>query len=524
MLFTMPCIFFYCSALLFCGLSNPVFAGQTSRVSVSSVGIQHNTESSLPVISADGQKVVFLSGIRLDNTTAIFDIWAHDRTTTKTESVASGLVAQAVSDVSLSSNGRYVGFSVIDNSAKDATKQTVFFIYDRRLRKTQQVINNARGGIYMSADARYISFDGDGIFIHDRLSHKTEQVKLAIPGINLALSADARYVVFIADAPDPVKEDTNRTWDIFVHDRQTLKTERVSVSSTGAQANSGAGFRASISAEGRYVAFVSSASNLVAGDSNAKPDIFVHDRLLHKTERVNVASNGAQSNSNSINALMFPFQLSADGRYVTFISDASNLVAGDSNKMNDVFIHDRLTHKTERVSTATNGTQANNDSENMSVSADGRHVAFASKATNLVTNDTNNQADIFVRDRLIDTSRNANLSIAVTQKVDTLKPKANGDYLYTLTNNGKNTVDDVVLLHLVSDIKAINFKPSQGSCSLSSVATVCHLGGLAAKKQVTVRVAVTADSQDFSQQITVSGAPVDTIPANNYVSVSTIVK
>jgi Tol biopolymer transport system component len=140
-----------------------------------------------------------------------------------------------------------------------------------------------------------------------------------------------------------------------------------------------------ISVDGRFVAFRSSAPNLVPADTNAQTDIFVHDRQRGDTTRVSVSSSGTQANGFSI---IYPGGISGDGRIVVFASDATNLVAGDTNKTTDAFIHDRRTGTTTRLSVATNGKQGNSDSGQAVVSADGRVVAFQSTASNLVRGDT----------------------------------------------------------------------------------------------------------------------------------------
>jgi len=210
-----------------------------------------------------------------------------------------------------------------------------------------------------------------------------------------SLSADGRFVAFRSEATNLVAGDTNAADDIFVHDRQTGTTTRVSVDSAGTQGNSYS-YTPSISADGRYVAFLSNASNLVAGDTNASWDIFVHDRQTGTTTRVSVDSTGTQGNG----ASAYHPSLSADGRFVAFLSEASNLVAGDTNGRSDIFVHDRQTGTTTRVSVDSAGTQGTGGhSYTPSISADGRYVAFASTATNLVAGDTNGTGDIFVHDR-----------------------------------------------------------------------------------------------------------------------------
>ena len=170
-------------------------------------------------------------------------------------------------------------------------------------------------------------------------------------------------------------------------------TERVSVDSGGIQGNGDSAYP-SISGDGRYVAFSSAASNLVPGDTNNAYDVFVHDRQLGTTERASVDSGGAQGNFASTNPV-----LSTDGSCVAFLSVANNLVAGDSNGHEDVFVHERLTGATERVSVSSAGVQTNSSSYVPSISADGRFVAFDSLATNLVPLDTNGYGDVFVRSR-----------------------------------------------------------------------------------------------------------------------------
>lgn len=169
------------------------------------------------------------------------------------------------------------------------------------------------------------------------------------------------------------------------------QTVRVSVAGDGTQGNNSSGQETALSADGRFVAFFSGASTLVAGDTNGISDIFVHDRQTGETRRVSVASDGTQGNDLSVRPA-----LSADGRFVAFASGASNLVAADTNLTYDVFVRDRMTGETRRVSVASDGTQSNSASVEPALSADGRFVAFDSFASTLVAGDTNATWDIFV--------------------------------------------------------------------------------------------------------------------------------
>jgi Tol biopolymer transport system component len=220
------------------------------------------------------------------------------------------------------------------------------------------------------------------------------------------ISADGRFVAFVSDASNLVAGDTNGIADLFVRDLQTGATTRVNLDSGGNQADKGPNYDACMSADGRFVAFTSDATNLVAGDTNGCPDVFVHDRVTGVTTRESVSGSGAQG----LDGYSDLPSISADGRYVAFDSDAANLVAGDNNGCNDVFVRDRQTGATTRVSVRSNGTQGNGLSYWPSISATGRYVSFTSYASNLVSGDTNDIADVFVRD--LQTGATTRVSVA----------------------------------------------------------------------------------------------------------------
>ncbi|HLE69342.1 MAG TPA: hypothetical protein VJH87_06650, partial [Vicinamibacteria bacterium] len=165
---------------------------------------------------------------------------------------------------------------------------------------------------------------------------------------------------------------------------------RVSVSSSEDEGNHESN-HASLSGDGRYVAFESRASNLVLGDRNQAEDIFVRDRLAGTTERVSVASDGAEADGPSAEPAV-----SADGRYVAFASRAKNLSRNDRNERWDVFLHDRETRETIPISVNAEGVHGNHDSTRPALSADGWYVAFESRAGNLAPDDRNGRKDVFV--------------------------------------------------------------------------------------------------------------------------------
>ncbi len=434
-----------CLAVL-CWPVTPMWAtGWTERVSVASDGTEADGDASRSaVVSADGRYVAFHSfavDLVPGDTNLSADVFRHDRLTGITErvSVASdGTEANGASVTpSISGDGRYVAFySQADNLVPGDTNGCPdVFVHDCLTGVTERVSVRSDGGeasysdpssrtllgrTPISADGRFVAFNsyaanlvsGDtnndaDVFIHDRLTGVTERVSVAGDGAEgdgrsegAEIAADGRYVAFCSGATNLVSGDTNGFDDVFLRDRLTGETERANVSSSGEQGNETGGLPyGGVSTDGRYVLFPSLASNLVPGDTNGVVDVFIHDRVTGETERVSVASDGSQGNANS------GWEgLSADCRYVAFASSASNLVPGDTNgdgiRVPDVFVRDRLTGETERVSVSSDGTQANGESDSLApISADGRCVVFVCTATNLVPGDTNGQEDVFVRVR-----------------------------------------------------------------------------------------------------------------------------
>lgn len=237
----------------------------------------------------------------------------------------------------------------------------------------------------------------------------------------VAVNTDGSVGAFYSDATDVVPTDTNQVRDIFVRDA-TGTTERVSVSSSGAQANGpshAAGGAVGLNGDGQVVAFYSLATNLVVGDTNRQPDVFVRLRGTGVTQRVSLASDGIQGNGPSV----LP-SISADGRYIAFQSEADNLVVGDTNHVADIFVHDRITGLTERACNA----QGNGFSSTPAISSDGNVVAFASSATNFAPGDTNNFVDIYVCDRSTGSVERVSLSSAgVEGNGDSILPALSGD-------------------------------------------------------------------------------------------------
>lgn len=225
----------------------------------------------------------------------------------------------------------------------------------------------------------------------------------------LSISADGRFVVLISSATNLVSGDSNGAADLFLKDTQSGVTTLVSINSAGVQANSGAG-GGRISSNGRYVAFNSFSTNLVVGDTNGANDVFLKDTL---TGAVSIVSTDSLGNQGDVNANFGA--ISADGRYVMFSSSSSNFVTGDTNGETDIFVKDTVTGTTRRVNTDSNGNEANSFSSGLGMSGDGRYVLFSSNASNLVAGDTNGFQDLFVKDTITGMTTRVSTDSAGTQ-------------------------------------------------------------------------------------------------------------
>jgi hypothetical protein len=223
--------------------------------------------------------------------------------------------------------------------------------------------SDGRHGAFESSATNLVAtplFSDSNVFLHDRYTKRTKLVSVSsvgvpgeLPRFGAAISGDGRLVAFLSSAPNLVAGDTNGASDAFVHDTVTSATPRISSSSSGAQAYGGT-HSVSLSADGRFVAFGSVASNLVANDTNGVLDLFVHDRSTGATVRASESSSGEQGDVESAG-----WTLSRDGRYVVFSSQADHLVASDLNSEFDVFLHDLQTSSTSLVSVSSSGEQAN---------------------------------------------------------------------------------------------------------------------------------------------------------------------
>ena len=383
--------------------------GETWRVSVANGGAQPDEDSYDPSMSADGRYVAYWSFAgNLVPGDGATDVVLHDNQTGQTSAVSvdsNGTPLDCNSyNPSVSADGRYVAFT----SCAWNLPFTVY-VYDRHTGILEGADRGTQPSI--SADGRYVAYHSIDnpdfqfrVFVKDLLSQTSTQLSISTVGgqpdgdsILPAISANGRYVAFCSHATNLIDQDTNGVEDVFVYDLQTDDITRVSVHSNGTEANGGS-CTPSISGDGRYVAFYSAAINLTSNDTNGVDDVFVHDLQTGTTSRISVSNSGIQGNLASDQA-----HISASGRYVSFRSQATNLVANDTNGVADILMYDRQTGNLKRVSVDSNGAQGNGDSPSAyssvsELSSDGKYLAFSSDATNLVIGDTNSNTDVFVHE------------------------------------------------------------------------------------------------------------------------------
>ncbi len=394
----------------------------TVRVSVSSNGTQGNLTSMASSMSVDGVFTAFESlatNLVSGDTNNEKDIFVHNLDTTETTLVSvktDGTQGNNSSSApAISADGRVVAFESLASNlvSVDTNGLSDIFVHNRDTGITTLVSvktdgtqgNNSSSAPAISADGRIVVFEslasnllsGDtdslsDIIVHDLFTGKITHVSVAKGGVQgnksstaSAISADGRVVVFESIG-------INGLSDIFVHDLVTTETTRVSVKTGGTLGNKSS-FAPSISADGGFVVFESSASNLVDDDDNNRSDIFVYERSTGNTTRVSVKTDGTQGNFSSTSPA-----ISEDGRYVVFESTSNNLVQEDTNGSSDIFLHDRDTGTTTLVSVNSSGTQGNFSSTAPAVriSSESKYISFTSSASNLVDGDTNGALDVFI--------------------------------------------------------------------------------------------------------------------------------
>jgi uncharacterized repeat protein (TIGR01451 family) len=532
--------------------SHSAAAGLTTRVSVSSAGQQGDKLSRFQTFSADGRFVAFSSeatNLVTGDTNGKNDIFLRDQLTGETTRLSVATGGDEANNASynplVSANGRYVLFTSYASNLvpNDTNNWSDAFILDRVTGSLERIVNDAgkqlNGNTYVtdiSADGRFVGVaseadnlvlgDTNGqndVFIIDRATGITERVDVASDGgeANVGswyyalLSDDGRYVAYYSDSSNLVPGDTNGQTDVFVRDRFKKTTTRISVGPNGEEGNN-ASYFPKLSSNGRFIAFTSQASNLVDGDTNGRTDVFLYDQLTGKPSRVSLGPDGVQGDGDST----YP-DISSDGRFVSYYSSATNLVARDTNGVNDVFLYDRLGRKTTRISVGKLGRQGNAQSFLATMNNDGRYVGFFSEATNLVANDTNAVGDVFLRDRLLTAGKSSDLSVTQTDSPDPIRKGRTTTYSLTVHNAGPDAAPNVVLTDIVpSRANFVSATASQGSCSRGKT-VICRVGQLAAGSDATVTLKARATAAgELLNQAHVNGTPQDPEPLNN-ISIAT---
>ncbi len=349
-------------------LANP---SETERVSISSAGSEGDRVSTTPSINANGQIIVFASeatNLVDGDINSVQDIFIHDWLTGATERVSLSGQGQEANGISawpeISADGLTVTFASTATNLVDGDTNGVedVFVVDLQSGAVERVSLPASGGQANAASSQPV------------------------------ISGDGRFVVFVSAATNLVPGVTTEQAEIYLYDRLNVSLQWVSAPLNGSE-NDGLSEEPAISADGNWVAFSSTSTQLVPNDTLGRRDIFLWNRPSSALERVNVTQAGDEAQSSS-----YAPALSADGRFIVFRSHASNLVAGDTNYMGDIFLRDNLNGTLQRVNLSTTGEQAGGPSDEPAISADGRFIVFRSHATNLVPDDTNNSPDIFVRD------------------------------------------------------------------------------------------------------------------------------
>jgi Tol biopolymer transport system component len=420
-------------AVLFSG---PVAIAQTCPshlVSANPTGQSGNGESGHPSISANGQWTTFQSSATdLDPGVTSFngveDVFLYDRVAGTVV-----LVSRSLTNPNAEANGRSIRPSISadgtvivfhspagDLVANDTNLVDDVFVYDRTTGgitcASVDLLGVPAGGSWpaISADGTAVAFSssstslaGGGtngqvhVFVRDRLAGTTELVSADSVGTQgngistyPAITAAGRYVTFYSEADNLIAGGTTRVGNIFRRDRNTGTTILVSRSTGGVEGNARCD-NSAISGDGRIVVFESFASNLVSVDTNGAADVFVHDCVTGST--ILVSESNLRPGDSGDGLSDNPW-ISESGRYVVFHSLATDLVPADLNGFADIFIRDLVRGVTERASLGCGGTEPNGDSDVPRISPDGRWITFESRATNLVSHDSNGFSDVFVRD------------------------------------------------------------------------------------------------------------------------------
>jgi len=534
-------------------------AGRTSQISLKSSATQDNSSGAMPSVSADGRFVAFTSAasqLVAGDTNGKVDVFVRDRLTGQILRVSVSSSGEQADDnshaLAISADGRYVAF---DSYARNLVTgenslYSKIFLHDLQTGKTERVDLNSDGLAAdrssswpaISADGRYVAFasyagnlfpgedpaasaDHD-VFVRDRKTGTTRLVSISLSGrpgryqgndsgvtsTYPSISADGRMIAFASFADDLVTGDKNQTMDCFVRDMRAGVTQMVSVTSKNEPADgSGRSSWPIISANGRFVGFESDAQNLAPGDNDPWYDVFVRDRALGTTRRISNTPAGKPGNESSTNAAF-----SADGRYVAFQSRASDLIGDDHNATQDIFVYDRQAKNVQRVSINNKGAEGNDYSEWTAMSASGGNVFFHSTADNLSANDANGATDVFARDMTwIAGADNLGIEFPPQAACQRGKPCA---LVFHVHNQGTQAAVANLTQVWPDGVSLRSSAPAQGRCSPSVGVKVqtCDLGSLPAGGSAEVAFSIVINgSGEQNVTTSVGGQRRESTPRDN---------
>jgi Tol biopolymer transport system component len=400
-------------------------AGLTGLASVASNGQQGNADSGLiriravpgnyvadpPAISGDGRYVAFVSdasNLSPNSSPGGRSVYVRDRLTVQTTRVSEaqdGTEADGdSSSPAMSADGRYIAFisSASNLLAGSWNGWLQVFLRDQQTHQLTLLSKDSNGTpwiggtilLALSGNGRYAAFRSNTYYNPSLILYDIWSSTIITTIMSFPQRASLSFdgSYMAFMASSDLLPGGQTSYDVYVYDREIDSTQRVSVSAAGVPGNSMSGDPA-ISADGRYVVFVSSASNLASCEGNCSQDVFIHDLMTNKTDRVLLGIDGLSANESSYSP-----SVSGDGRSVAFMSAATNLVAGSKGTLYNAYIIDRFSGNITRISDAFDGSPSNGDSHMPVISSNGRFVAFDSFASDLIAGDVNGYPDVFVHD------------------------------------------------------------------------------------------------------------------------------
>jgi uncharacterized repeat protein (TIGR01451 family) len=495
--------------------------GDLTLVSTSDSGVKGNNISDSPVLSADGTRVAFASyATNLD--AADTDRWADAYVN---DLVTGDLILASTSDAGadansdsyafgLSADGTKVAIQSIAQNLDPGDSDTNYDVYVKDLLTGEIVlVSTSESGSNANADSLYPSLSADGtrvsfwseadnldpadtdefadVYVKDvvtgdlvLVSTSDSDVKANGHSVYHSLSADGRFVAFQSLASNLDPTDTDGFTDIYVKDLVTGDIVLASTSDGGIKANTDAGAPI-LSADGTRVSFVTAASNLDPADTDDFADIYVKDMVTGDVVLATTSDSDVKANGHTSESTM-----SGDGTRVAFWSEASNLDPADTDGFTDVYVKDLVTGDLVLVSMSEDGVKANSSSFHPSLSADGTRVAFRSDATNLDPADTDFDGDVYLKE-LPETGSSADLSVSQRDMPNLVFAGGRLAYAAWVENLGPGAATGVTLVdRLPAGVRFVRALTGQGECLLTRRLLTCHLGSLASGDQARVRVVV----------------------------------